>query len=521
MYQLIHKSWGLTETGRPVRLMHFTADSEDDLLPSNVPTGSECVYASGDKKIYFGESTGWVTIKSGGEGAQIDDETVSPSSCWSSEKTSEELDVKPDKDGVYPSFVAGDLAGRDGDAVPALFSGMRAAGGSADIGSGFAEIRKIKGNTVKTDDGLVSFTGNGLKTVGFNLFDKSKTVFGEVATAEGFDDTHPNLAHSDYIKAIPNTEYHVENTFGMVFGYAVVYYDANKGVIGGHYEPTEDRFTEVNFTTPALCDSFIVNFWGEEAVDDVCVNLSHSGYRDGEYEPYWENVLSLPISTYFSDGMRGVGTVHDELTKTKAIKRFGIADLGSLDYTAVSGSTYNYFASSDISDIKQASSTTAVGNIICAKYLTDSVRNIYVGADMSIGVNNSNARVWIKDDNYTYDTAGAAELKADLQGVYLVYELDEPTVTSINPPLDLSYRVDDFGTEEVLSEGLTAPMNAEIAYALNAVDTIRNLPKNYISKASMDNFTEALGEALGKVITATWSEDGGVYLFEITEREDE
>jgi hypothetical protein len=55
---------------------------------------------------------------------------------------------------------------------------------------------------------------------------------------------------------------------------------------------------------------------------DICINLSHSGVRDGEYKPYEKNTLLLPeIAKYFPEGMHGIGDVCDEITIDRAVKR--------------------------------------------------------------------------------------------------------------------------------------------------------------------------------------------------------
>ena len=48
-------------------------------------------------------------------------------------------------------------------------------------------------------------------------------------------------------------------------------------------------------------------------------------------------------------------------------------------------------------------------------------------------------------------------------------------VTPILEPLNLSYQVADFGTEEAISEEISAPFSADIIYQFNAVDMIREL----------------------------------------------
>ena len=41
----------------------------------------------------------------------------------------------------------------------------------------------------------------------------------------------------------------------------------------------------------------------ETFIDKCCINLSHSGVRNGEYHPYKKNTLALPwVIKYFPEG---------------------------------------------------------------------------------------------------------------------------------------------------------------------------------------------------------------------------
>lgn len=58
---------------------------------------------------------------------------------------------------------------------------------------------------------------------------------------------------------------------------------------------------------------------------NININLSHSGVRDGEYEPYEERVHEIPeIAQYFPEGMRSAGSVFDEITESAVIHRVGV-----------------------------------------------------------------------------------------------------------------------------------------------------------------------------------------------------
>lgn len=197
-----------------------------------------------------------------------------------------------------------------------------------------------------------------------------------------------------------------------------------------------------------------------------------TGKRDG----------STNSEVIFPDGLLSAGDIHDELYEDKAIKRVGRVDLGTLSWTYVA--KYGNFLSSKILDVVPGSSSSAVPKIVIQLYKTTNTANIDIenksttlcrtGWYISSGVS-------ITDYKYT----SVQEFKQSLQGVYLYYELKDPITYTLDTPLDLSYKVDDFGTESILGANVstinTTKFNGNIKYALNAADTIRNLQTNYVS----------------------------------------
>jgi hypothetical protein len=166
--------------------------------------------------------------------------------------------------------------------------------------------------------------------------------------------------------------------------------------IGG--EMTEITISENRLYTPST------NGYIYATGSDICINLSHSGVRNGEYKPYEKNTLLLPeIAKYFPDGMHRIGDVFDEITIDQAIKR-------------------------------------------CAT-------RAYIAGD----------------DNDT-------EVITDK--VTTVYKLPIPDVTLIDEPLQLDYKVDDFGIEKMLSDAPSAPFKADIVYQFNAEGRIRDNSRN-------------------------------------------
>lgn len=166
--------------------------------------------------------------------------------------------------------------------------------------------------------------------------------------------------------------------------------------IGG--EMTEITIPENRLYTPSE------NGYIYATGSDICINLSHSGVRNGEYKPYEKNTLLLPeIAKYFPNGMHGIGDVFDEINEEMAIQR-------------------------------------------CA------VRAYEEG-----------------DENN-------AEVKTDK--ITTVYKLSVPIYTPIDEPLQLAYKVDDFGTEKMLSDAPSSPFKADIVYQFNAEGRIRDNSRN-------------------------------------------
>ena len=154
--------------------------------------------------------------------------------------------------------------------------------------------------------------------------------------------------------------------------------------------------------------------------------------------------------------LRSAGTVYDEQTATERITRVGAVDLGNKNWSK-SG---DYFYT--IIDDK------AVGayNIICSKYTTSADGALENGE--CIG-NSNNNRVSIMDTTYT----DAAEFKTAMSGVMLHYELDTTTTTPIDPPLNLTYRAENGGTERIVHTDPTAAPTLVVTYGSTA-DGIRD-----------------------------------------------
>lgn len=182
---------------------------------------------------------------------------------------------------------------------------------------------------------LLSHDSTGIKTVGFNQWDEE--------WEKGSIDSNGELNNDGFwrcknpIKVIPNTTYCFKSTKALF----IYWYDGDYKLIGtGVNSTTNNRL----HTSPA--NARYLRFYEYEGTsynNDICINLSHTGVRNGEYQPYEEYVNkwsgSKKISELTSNGevvfpnglMGGAGDAYDEITKDAqgrsiAIKRVTIAE---------------------------------------------------------------------------------------------------------------------------------------------------------------------------------------------------
>lgn len=369
---------------------------------------------------------------------------------------------------------------------------------------------------------LLSLTGTGISTNGFNQC-VEQPINRAAITFPAFDATKYSrvfggiqyyLCHS----ALPVANWrHIYKIYDLegneITANAFTSIDLTTYYSGGEWlEGTNNTHTSRTMTFAQDCYVYFgFEYGGVTATTpmptDFNLNISWSGYRNGEYEAYWDSTLTLPITTVtsggsavFADGMKSANMVSDELTGTKAVKRVGKVDLGTLSWNLASNRFY-----AQISGCSSRSS--GVSNMITAAYPTrnnasPSISGVQANGEYCQSLN----YVVIYDTNY----ATTAAFTTAMSGKYLYYELDTPVEYTLDSDVNLNYRVDDFGTETLLPQNnatpTTAPIIYDVRYAMNAVDTLRNLPKNYISKDSMEHILTAMVTAgVISAYTLTWN----------------
>ena len=394
------------------------------------------------------------------------------------EKNENELvgqyDHKAEPDGNYPQMTAGfagNLVGR-GEAVDATI-GFRASGGGQSIQDGAARVKELLGNTIVVDGELLSCNADGIKSVGFNAWDEQWEQ-GYITTDGHNGTSGSEIRSKNYIRVLPNTAYYFPYYLASKYGasgslYMVVYfYDSAKQLINS--STTYLNWGEASWimTTPSNCHymRFFTPIGNGKYNGDICINLSHSGYRNGEYQPYVQFIRNLDprIREAFPYGLRSAGAAADKVYnkngKGYIERRIVAVDLASYNWTYGEYLGENYYYATD-------SNVTA--EAICGKYNHDKVHNNVVDMDDKSFIVASN-QLYIKDTDYTNEW----EFTAGNEGVMFFYALAEPEVIEYDEPFNLDYEVWDFGTEQMLASRPSAPIKAKIAYGFNAVDSVRN-----------------------------------------------
>lgn len=287
-------------------------------------------------------------------------------------------------------------------------------------------------------------------------------------------------------------------------------------LLGGYQYQITGTYTSLSFETvggetevPALDTDGIFQTSANGTLtvtgggSDTCVHLVWSGYRNGEYEPHWseQRVISA-IAENFPNGMRSAGSAYDELTEHEAIVRVGAVDLADITWT---DSTNYYSTAYVLPNAKTPASGGVVANMSCADYEVTSSNNVSAGV-VSNGIG-------LRPNGTLYVSKGSASPAG-----MLFYELATPTTTTFPHPINMDYRFADFGTERVMvpTGQMSAPPTMDVVYGLNAPDTLRTLPTEYVSKASDASFTAALGTFLNATITREWNETNQRYDYTIT-----
>lgn len=444
------------------------------------------------------------------------------------------LESKAEVDGYYDEMTVGSAEQlistvTTEDKVPYNF---RPSGGSADIGSREADM--VVGGTVVWNQlvniGDISVTVpsrhkyyssiNSVKSIGvstgsaININDPTKDnvidlthLFGSTIADYVYSLEQANTgAGVAWFKQLFPKDYYGYNAGELMSVQASAHrtvgfnaYDPATGkakLVGGIQYQITGAYTSLAFAsisgnsetiTPDANGLFIPSNSGELTVtggndSTTCVHLVWSGYRNGEYKEYEKHSYPLDSSLtlrgipkldannalyYDGDIYQSDGTV---------TRRYGLVDLGTLNWAY--DSTHNSFLY-NVAFGAPAKANGTPCNIACTKYIARPYgsNTSYSTEDKVIWLHASST-LRVRDSAYT----DAADFKAAISGVNLVYELATPT-TETAAPYQNPQIVDDFGTEEYVDAAVEAgtrdvavPVGHETSYMANLRDKLQHLP---------------------------------------------
>ena len=351
---------------------------------------------------------------------------------------------------------------------------------------------------------IISNKTEKLGVTGFNQWDE-EWESGYYSNTGQFVSNNTQICTKNYIPVFPGQTYYCNkgnNNNG------ICYYNANKGFI--------ERVVpfKSSFTVPSGVYFVKLNFgvgYGPTYNHDICINISDPA-KNGTYEPYKHADLPLNLSTItgklngegesvtiFPNGMRSAGTAHDYLIvdedgyARKAVKVMESVDMGTLNWT-ISGTV---FVSPGINSIaKFPVDLDSAISALCLKYgfavsyrkasnVDKVIYSTWVGAATGLQ---------LRVNDYDYETAAA--FKTAMSGVELIYELAIPLTYDLDEPIPMTFMAHHEGTiTQTPQAPESAPMVANMTFAIDAVSTLNGLPENYVSKESLQAMLAAMQSA--------------------------
>ena len=353
---------------------------------------------------------------------------------------------------------------------------------------------------------LISCGPTSVVSRGANFWDGTYITgyYIDDATGEAFPAS--KSAATDYIKILPGQTYYIRTS--QTTGMWMAFYDYNKTFITGAIQ--------YNRAIPSPANAYYMRCtlaYNKDIInDDFCVSISTD--QNGTYFPYQTDTLDLSwISelTYtpegasepvqmFPNGLCSAGTVYDEVTPTKAIKRLTTYTFtGNESVSAWTSQWGNAFR------VNSSSFPWGVGYdplpVVSTKYINTLDPNpANWPSDKSIccrtGYSSYGDSLYIRDNSYSFDETGASQIKSDLIGETIIGVLATP----IEIPLtkSMGYAVQPGGTEQLLPENqpgttpTTSQIIIDVTYPLDSVGTLQNLKRNYMSEATLTSLITAL-----------------------------
>lgn len=453
------------------------------------------------------------------------------------------VDLKSFADGYYESMRVGtaDNLTSKGDATEEVIMSRRA-GGDNQIEDGSASIKRIKGYSVVMNQFLTLRKSDYRTDYGLTLHAEGNviSIAGQLPSQEIVDrDVNVYLTQDKPI---------ILNFVGEKFLISLTGENFKLVAFEGVTNVTDfAMITQVTNLSKPLSLAIRPAKWGiavNENVNVRVINLSqmfgsgnepttpedfakrlgYSSIDDVPYIPYNEGEIvssfaegikttdtegkvserkwSETLKKYFPEGLKSAGSVNDEITPTKAVKRVGKIDLGTCNWGKTSANGKTYYHTKEAIPNRSANSY-----VITSCYTTENRYPSQIqeseSIDRIIGYKGYfiGEELWVIDSRYDTPEAFAAAMS----GVILYYVLATPEEYTYDE-LNLTEQVSEGGTEEaIITEGKTStPLRADIVYPIDAYNTIKANKANIgtlssLNTTSKTDLVSAINELAGKV----------------------
>lgn len=341
--------------------------------------------------------------------------------------------------------------------------------------------RYYAGSLAHNAGALESADGTVLKSIGRNLFDKSKAVANSRWTSSGASSS-AGTSRSDYIDAIPGAEYYFKDVHAISSMSAIYWFDGDKNFISAQSLTT----TSGTASAPANARYVGINF-PSNSLDIATVSLYDSG--ESGYSEYYPFTVLAEVDTG-SEVLRGVEGSRDEKLPSGVIKRNrAVIDLGTLNYQINNHATLGQYFFAGVQDLgikREGEYSSTIYSAICSKYVITK-RSAVTLTNKSLCFDGSGSEVTqiqIKDSAYST----AADFKAAMSGVYLEYPLATPT-TEQGTPFPENIPCNDFGSMYwTQTKGI--PQGNEIFYPEDykaSIDALYNRVDGDMSRIVIDD----------------------------------
>lgn len=242
-------------------------------------------------------------------------------------------------------------------------------------------------------------------------------------------------------------------------------------------------------------DKFVLNYYAEGVTE---LYYDESGIFEGvvaqdAFEPY--TVYSYPLDSsltlrgllkLYGDSIYYDGDIYPPSGEVE--RRYGVVDLGTFDYLYSADSKFRFRSRTTLPNVKEPATANEFPNAISSRFAILSYDSVSTSEDKAATIvfstSGSHGTIWINDTDYS----DAASFKAAMSGVYLVYELAEPTTEQAEPYTELQI-CDPDGTEEWV--GASMPVGHDTKYYADLKGKIEDIPDapsangTYVLKATV------------------------------------